>query len=223
MTGHCGAGPRLSRARSCSRSRRSSGGRRGARHAVARSHAPRACWYAPALPKAARFNFVSTSRPYGRSRANKTGGEACMSAGSRWGPRGVALLILLTVLLVSSGLSGLPSEAAQVTAQGGGPARRSEPHGSRGYQQRRHRRYPGLRPLAPALRAAGRRQPRRPQPGQHRRYPGLWHLAAELRAAGPHADAHRRGDELYPGRRDLPCQRVGGAARECPYRAHRAW
>jgi hypothetical protein len=42
-----------------------------------------------------------------------------MSAGSRWGPRGVALLILLTVLLVSSGLSGLPSEAAQATAQGG--------------------------------------------------------------------------------------------------------
>ena len=48
-----------------------------------------------------------------------------MSAGRRWGPRGVALLILLTVLLVSSGLAGLPSEAAQAmpppeaTAQGG--------------------------------------------------------------------------------------------------------
>src|SRR5262245_54119071 len=40
-----------------------------------------------------------------------------MSARSPWGPRGVAVLILLAVLLVSSGLSGLPSEAAQATPQ----------------------------------------------------------------------------------------------------------
>src|SRR5215208_4739560 len=42
--------------------------------------------------------------------------EACMSAGSPWGPRCVALLVVLAVLLGASDLTGRPSEAAEATS-----------------------------------------------------------------------------------------------------------
>src|SRR4051812_50114922 len=40
-----------------------------------------------------------------------------MSAGSRWWPRVVVLLVVLAVVLVPGGISGPPSEAAQATPQ----------------------------------------------------------------------------------------------------------
>ena len=70
----------------------------------------------------------------------------------------------------------------------GSRARGPEPDAARGHQQRRHRRYPRLRHLAPAVRRHRLRQPGRPQRRLHRGHPRLRHLAPELRADGPDGD-----------------------------------
>ena len=53
-----------------------------------------------------------------------------MSAGSPWGPRLVALLILLAVLLAPSGPSARPSEAAPATPQPQATVQRGPGHAS---------------------------------------------------------------------------------------------